>query len=720
MASANFLIVLLCLSLLLDSYIPASLNRRCTSTNNALSCIQESGKFLEAYYGSDFQSISVTNSDMAHISENDLSKFPGVTTVHIYDSKFLLPNQSNLLSLMTQLKELYIEDCNATEEIKDMFDTNKKLEVLHLPGNKIKTVKRDFVSHLEFIQDIDLSRNDIMHIDIGAFHGLLHLKILNLSSNKIGSAFDPIFLTLANHGCIVCRSNVVSKSCTDADLVRCSSHQALDQLWWIHHTVDVDLESNPVCNIISKTPIENSGGRRQSANSYGILKCSIEDRCSKHHIRRMIVLEMCGFNNGVIAAPEITTSSNDKDLDANIERGSAIYIANVPTAVLIGFGILFVGSLIGAAIVLYCQSKKESSKPRISPSSTSPEHVGPTNQNPEQLVGNLIEETHEDVMLLQNAVHYSHGDENIETPPVNYQGELSQVNRDLPLHTAILNGSSEDILALLEDKNNYIMKNSIGDAPIHIAARVNDHKTVESLLKLNVDVNTRNSFGNTALILAATKNYLETSSILLKNEANCNLSNFYGVVPLHLASSHGNLKMVQDLYEHDADINKADRELKTPLIYASEGGHVETVKYLLQRKANVNHVSPISGSPLHITSWNNHLGIVNELLNYHADVMKKDSGGFTPLHKASRKGHVDVIVRLLKCKEIDVNELSNGGNTPLHQAAKGGHVEAIKLLLEKGANTVARNNKMLTPLEIAAERNQIFEEEIKQLLVGNY
>ena len=88
----------------------------------------------------------------------------------------------------------------------------------------------------------------------------------------------------------------------------------------------------------------------------------------------------------------------------------------------------------------------------------------------------------------------------------------------------------------------------------------------------------------------------------------------------------------------------------------------------------------------------------------------KDEDSWTPLHSAVAGGHKDV-VELLIAKGADVNAKNDKyGGTPLLHAAGEGHKEIVELLIAAGADVNAKlvgggPHKGKTPLDAANETN---------------
>ena len=77
---------------------------------------------------------------------------------------------------------------------------------------------------------------------------------------------------------------------------------------------------------------------------------------------------------------------------------------------------------------------------------------------------------------------------------------------------------------------------------------------------------------------------------------------------------------------------------------------------------------------------------------------KVDKPGWTPLHYAASTGDDNVVTILLNA-HADVNAKSPNDTTPLMMAARGGFASTIQLLVQHGANPLAKHQLGMTALD---------------------
>jgi len=73
------------------------------------------------------------------------------------------------------------------------------------------------------------------------------------------------------------------------------------------------------------------------------------------------------------------------------------------------------------------------------------------------------------------------------------------------------------------------------------------------------------------------------------------------------------------------------------------------------------------------------------------------------LFAAVVEGDLDKVCSILQTTpaQVDINQRKEGGMTALHYAVDRGHIEVVKLLLEHGADKLAKDDDDQTPLMIA-------------------
>lgn len=115
-------------------------------------------------------------------------------------------------------------------------------------------------------------------------------------------------------------------------------------------------------------------------------------------------------------------------------------------------------------------------------------------------------------------------------------------------------------------------------------------------------------------------------------------------------------------------INACNGHGETALHVASTTGRTEMVRLLLDAGANVNVTSAPETR--------------------------------TPLHLACGNDNVEVARLLLNCATCNVDARDRDGNTPLHLTTATGNSRLVGLLVRHGADTDARNQRNLTPLQL--------------------
>jgi len=93
---------------------------------------------------------------------------------------------------------------------------------------------------------------------------------------------------------------------------------------------------------------------------------------------------------------------------------------------------------------------------------------------------------------------------------------------------------------------------------------------------------------------------------------------------------------------------------------------------------------------------------IKDLIEKGADVEAKDKWGMTPLNLACRNKSLE-LAKLLLDKGADVMAKVGFGDrwTPLHRASDGNAIKIVKLLIERGADPMAKCDRGNTPLDLA-------------------
>lgn len=220
-----------------------------------------------------------------------------------------------------------------------------------------------------------------------------------------------------------------------------------------------------------------------------------------------------------------------------------------------------------------------------------------------------------------------------------------------------------------------------------------------SLIKAGADINYFKRGDGTPLIIAADQGDRKTVRMLLEAGADASKPAPGDGSPLIAAADRGDKNMVKLLIDSGADVNGYVPGDGTPLIAAIEDGDTQVVRMLLDAGAEANKGAPGDGSPLIAASGKGELKLAQVLLDHGADVNGYVPGDETPLINAAAENEIE-LARFLIEKGADVNLAVEATDrrgrsitrSPLGQAERFGNDRMAKLLRDKGAKSVGKEN----------------------------
>ena len=272
------------------------------------------------------------------------------------------------------------------------------------------------------------------------------------------------------------------------------------------------------------------------------------------------------------------------------------------------------------------------------------------------------------------------------------------------LSLACVNGSVTIVQTLLAAGADVNAARRNGETPLMTAAHVGSVDVVRLLLAAGADPNaTEATLGQTALMLAVAENHTPVASVLIELGAAVQTRSTNQFTALLFAAQQGNLDAARLLLSAGADVNDAAPEgiggntnARTrfiaetdaaALLVAIDSLHEEMALFLLDRGADPNH-DGAGRTALHAAVQHKMPTVVSALLARGAD----------PNARLERR--LPYVSR--RINQDNGMTPSNIGATPFFLAASFGDLETMRLLVDNGADPLARVNDGTTALMVAA------------------
>ncbi|THY57785.1 ankyrin [Aureobasidium pullulans] len=310
-------------------------------------------------------------------------------------------------------------------------------------------------------------------------------------------------------------------------------------------------------------------------------------------------------------------------------------------------------------------------------------------------------------------------------------------------------GEHAIVQVLIDAEADMNIKSSSGQTLLHEAARGGSADVVRRFLTYGVDIEARNKDEQTPLAVACREpeGSDDVVRVFLDAGAKVVAADKWGYTPLHrLAGNMRRSAAMMLLKTGNVDMTARTNSDRSFLDLAAQSGDYELVRSLLEHGAGIQPEAASKQTPLHLAvmaeKQDKVYAIVERLLEEGCDVNARNDHGCTPLHAYlslnegkenivqlffSQGADIDVqdndgdtvlncltefkqpselILRLLLKNGADLNLGNYEGMTPLHNLARSGLASHVRIILEAGANPMARDKHNRQPIQYAAKTNE--------------
>ncbi|KAJ4122790.1 hypothetical protein NW768_010235 [Fusarium equiseti] len=302
-------------------------------------------------------------------------------------------------------------------------------------------------------------------------------------------------------------------------------------------------------------------------------------------------------------------------------------------------------------------------------------------------------------------------------------------SRVTPLSLALTWGNTEIAEVLLVRGASVTLADDSGQTPLHIVAEQGNVDLARQIVDRGADLSAKAKDGYTPLLYAARDGHCSMVKLLLERGANY-LDSIDGHTAVGLAAWYNNTSVVRVLLDRGADMEATGNRPSLLSITASRG-HIELAELILDRGAFVDGLcyGTTGHTPLYLAFSGGNYAIAETLMRRGADITVVSKSPKIPLYQAAIDGRHDIVELLLKddggggkdaYAALKIAIINNHleavetlykairfddsiATTPLHIAARNGRLQAIKVLLNAGADPMAKDSTGRIALSYAAE-----------------